>query len=142
MTPSSIEQFLQFVLPQELLEHFDLTDMRTTTHARTGDETLHLSFEEHNTPPVISDEHRGKRVLSKGFNHPLVIQDFPIRARLCALHIKTRRWEIEGAGSLTRLLSFLPDGGLKLTMEFAAFLKETDRTRAGGSRTHRETLLG
>lgn len=142
MTPSSIEQFLPFVLPQELLEHFDLTDIRTTTHARTGDETLHLTFEEDNTPPTIPQEHRGKRIVSKGFNHPLLIQDFPIRSRLCALHITTRRWEIVGAGSLTRHLSFLPDGGLKLTTDFAAFLKEADRTRAGGSRTHRETLRG
>jgi hypothetical protein len=56
--------------------------------------------------------------------------------------VHRRRWEIEGAGTLERVLSFLPETGLKLTTTFAAFLKEADRTRAGGDRTHRETVRG
>jgi hypothetical protein len=54
--------------------------------------------------------------------------------------VHRRRWEIDGVGTLERVLSFLPDTGLKLTTSFAAFLKEADRTRAGGGRTHRETV--
>lgn len=142
MISSSFHQLLPLMFPSELLEVFDVTDVRVTKNARSEDETAHIYLEEKNAPPLIPDEHRGKHIVSKGFNHPLLIQDFPIRSRLCALHIKTRRWEIEGAGSLLRILSFVPREGLKLTTDFAAFLKEADRTRAGGSRTHRETLLG
>ncbi len=142
MTAPSFHQILPFVFPVELLEAFEITEVRVTNNARTDDETVHIHLEEKNAPPLIPPEHRGKRIVSKGFDHPLLIQDFPIRSRLCALHVKPRRWEIEGVGSLKRTLTFLPDSGMKLTTDFAAFLKEADRTRAGGGRTHRETLLG
>lgn len=142
MITSSFEQILPLVFPIELLEAFEITEIRISRNARTDDETVHIHLEEKNAPPPIPPEHRGKRIMSKGFDHPRLIQDFPIRSRLCALHIKPRRWEIEDAGSLKRTLTFLPDSGMKLTTDFAAFLKEADRTRAGGGRTHRETLLG
>ena len=142
MISHSFHKLLPLVFPSELLEAFNVTDVRVTNNARSDDETAHVYLEEKNAPPVIPDEHRGKHIVSKGFNHPLLIQDFPIRSRLCALHIKTRRWEIEGAGSLVRTLSFLPQEGLKLTTDFAAFLKEADRTRTGRRRRNGELLLG
>ena len=132
----SFQELLSLVFPRELLEHFCVAEF-TTADA----EFIKLTFEELNTPPVIPEEHRGKRIVSKGFHRLITIQDFPIRDRHCLLTIKRRRWEIEGAGTLERTLSFLPEGGLKLTTDFAAFLKEADRTRTGGGRTHRETVL-
>lgn len=131
---------LRWFFPEDLLESFVVTAVRTITHAKTKEETLEITLKERNTPPVVPVEHRGKRVLSKGFHRPITIQDFPLRDKLCVLVIHRRRWEIEGAGTLERSLSFLPDNGLKITTDFAVFLKEADRTRASGSRTHRETL--
>lgn len=136
----SFVQLLRWFFPQDLLDAFTVTSVRPITNAKTKEETLEIQLEERNTPPVIPAEHRGKRVSSKGFHRPMTLQHFPVQDRYCILIIHRRRWEIEGAGTLERTLSFLPDNGLKITTDFAIFLKEADRTRTSGSRTHRETL--
>lgn len=129
---SSFQRLLPFLFPAELLEHFEITDMRETAHAKTGDVTLTLRFEEKNAPPVIPAQHRGKRISSKGFHRPITVQDFPLRDKLCHLEIHRRRWEIEGGGTLERTLDFLPLAGLKITTTFGDFLKEADRIGTGG----------
>lgn len=131
-THPSLQQILEFVFPKELLENFALIEFETKTHARDGTEIITLTFEEINAPPPVPEEHRGRNVVSKGFNRPFTVQDFPLRDRPCFLTIKTRRWEIEGTGTLERKLSFLPESGLKVTTSFGDFLKEADRIRAGG----------
>jgi hypothetical protein len=136
----SFHQILRYVFPEEVLEFFTITGIKETRHAKTKDMTLEVTLEEKNAPPTTPKEHRGKRIISKGFNRPQTIQDFPLRDHFCLLRVKTRRWEIDDIGTLKRTLSFLPESGLKLTTDFAAFLKEADRTRADRSRTHRETV--
>jgi len=133
-TPShpSFQQLLEFAFPKELLEAFVVTQFDAEKHVRDDVEIIRITFVEQNAPPPIPEEHRGKRIISKGFNRPVTIQDFPLRGRPCFLTIETRRWEIEGEGTLTRKLSFLPESGLKVTTDFALFLKEADRIRAGG----------
>ena len=133
----SFHSFLSFVFPPEVLQFFDLTEVR-----QPDPETLEVVLTEINAPPVIPEEHRGKKILSKGFHKPLRLQHFPVQEKFCVLEVRRRRWEIEGAGTIERTLSFAPEEGLKVTTTFAAFLKEADRTRAGGSRTHRETVRG
>lgn len=123
---------LQHVFPVELLEAFHVAGTRIIRHAKTGDETLEITVEEKNAPPVVPQEHRGKRILSKGFQRPMTIQHFPLQDKLCVLIVHRRRWEIEGVGSLERSLECLPLKGLKITTTFGDFLKETDRARAGG----------
>ena len=145
-TPSSPDPSFSFLLPlffpSDLLAAFSVTGHRIIRHPKTNDETVEITIEEKNAPPVIPEEHRGKAVTSKGFHRPMTLQHFPIQDRFCLLIVHRRRWEIDGAGTLERVLSFLPESGLKITTQFAAFLKEADRTRAGGGRTHRETLRG
>lgn len=131
----SFHSFLSFVFPADVLCFFELTDVK-----ESDPETIEVVLTEVNTVPEIPPEHRGKRIVSKGFHKPLRIQDFPVRDKFCVLKVHRRRWEIDGEGTLERTLSFLPTEGLKITTTFAAFLKEADRTRASGSRTHRETV--
>jgi hypothetical protein len=138
----SFQQLWGHIFPIELLEHFTITGIKETAHVKTEDKTIEITLEEKNTPPAVPDEHRGKNLTSKGFNHVQVVQDFPLRDCFCLLKVKTRRWEIDEVGTLRRTLSSLPESGLKLTTDFAAFLKEADRTRTGGSWTHRETVWG
>jgi hypothetical protein len=128
------------VFPPELLEVFHVTGSRIIRHAKTGEETLEIMIEEKNMPPSIPEEHRGKPVISRGFQRPITLQDFPLRDRYCLLVVRRRRWELQGAGTLERSLTCIPKEGLKLTTTFAAFLKEADRTRASRGRTHRETV--
>ena len=139
-THSSFHQILQYVFPVDILEFFDITNITETTHPKTEDKTIEITLEEKNAPPVIPNEHRGKTIRSNGFHRPITLQHFPLQDNFCFLKIKRRRWIIEDTGTLTRTLSFLPDSGLKLTTDFAAFLKEADRTRTSGGRTHRETV--
>ncbi len=124
----SFVPLLQHVFPTELLEAFHVTGTRIVRHAKTGDETLEITVEEKNAPPVISTEHRGKRIVSKGFQRPITIQHFPLQDKLCVLIVHRRRWEIEGVGTLERSLECLPLKGLKITTTFGDFLKEADRT--------------
>lgn len=141
-TPSdpSFSSLLPLFFPPDLLAAFSVTGHRIVRHPKTNDETVEITLEEKNAPPVIPDEHRGKPITSQGFHRPITLQHFPIQDRFCLLVVHRRRWEIEGVGTLERVLSFLPDTGLKITTPFASFLKEADRTRAGGDRTHRETV--
>ena len=136
----SFSSLLPLFFPPDLLAAFSVTGHRIIRHPKTNDETVEVTLEEKNAPPIIPDEHRGKHITSQGFHRPITLQDFPIRDRFCLLVVHRRRWEIDGVGTLERVLSFLPETGLKLTTEFAAFLKEADRTRTGGGRTHRETV--
>ena len=61
---------LKLVLPQFLVEHFDLI------RSRKEKEVLHLYFEERNTPP---QEHSSKLLASKCLHKEDTIQDFPLR---------------------------------------------------------------
>jgi len=146
MTPlppdPSFASLLPLFFPQDLLAAFSVTDHRIIRHPKTGDETVEITLTEKNAPPVIPPEHHGKRITSKGFHRPMTLQHFPIQDRFCLLLVHRRRWEINGAGTIERVLSFLPDTGLKITMQFASFLKEADRTRTSGGWTHRETVRG
>ena len=138
----SFSSLLYLFFPSDLLSAFSVTGHRVVRHPKTDEDTIEVTLEEKNAPPVIPEEHRGKQITSKGFHRPITLQHFPIQDRFCLLIVHRRRWEIDGAGTMERVLSFLPDSGLKLTTAFAAFLKEADRTRAGGGRTHRETVRG
>ena len=130
LTPHpSFSSILPYFFPAEVLDAFFLVGTRIIRHARTGDETLEITLEELNAPPVPPPEHRGKHIESKGFHRPITVQHYPLQDKLCMLVIRRRRWEIEGVGTLERSLECLPLRGLKLTNTFAAFLKEADRTR-------------
>jgi hypothetical protein len=136
----SFHQVLQYVFPVEVLEHFIITNTQEITPADSEDSRLEITLEEINAPPTIPIEYKGSIIHSNGFHRIQLIQHFPLQDKLCLLKVKRRRWTVEGMGTLTRELSFLPKEGLKVTTAFGSFLKEADRTRAGRSRTHRETL--
>ena len=144
MTPihPSFQLLLPHFFPRELLEFFEVTDMRESRHPKTGDVTLTLVLHEKNTVPPLPQEHQGKNVTSKGFHRPITLQHFPIQDKLIHLEIHRRRWEIDGGGTLERSLEFLPLKGLKITTTFGDFLKEADRAGAGGGGKDWQALPG
>ena len=109
---------LKLVLPQFLVEHFDLI------RSRKEKEVLHLYFEERNTPP---QEHSSRVLVSKGFHKEVTIQDFPLRGNTVYLHVKRRRWIDKDTGQLVQRDWNLVAQGTRMTTEFAAFLKEISR---------------
>jgi len=111
---------LEFFLPEGTLEWFDIKNIEKTS------EKMRIILEEKNIVPKIPEEHRGKRVISKGFSE-LLIDDFPIRGRKTELLFLRRSWEIEGTSKRLKRNIRLCAEGTKLEKEFADFLKELDR---------------
>ena len=108
-------QLIEFLLPQGLLEYFDLIK---TTQSPNG---LHIYLEEKNEPPV---EYNDRKLHSKGFLPEVRVQDFPIRENKVTLVIKRRRWEdVDSGDIITRDWNVVNDG-TRITKEFGLFLKE------------------
>ena len=111
---------LRTFFPGDILERFEIIEV-----LKEPQWTI-VIFEEKNSPPPAPPEHRGKRIVSKGFCREQELQDFPVRGKPFFLRIRRRSWEIEGVpGRLTSNITVRPDG-MFLTTEFAAFLKEGD----------------
>ena len=121
MTDSYLPIF-KFILPEQLLEYFELASHRQEKEEK-GD-TLHLYLQEVNTVPV---EYASAKLSSKGFFDEVTIQDFPIRGQKVLLHIKRRRWLNEDTGKVVFRNWDLIAQGTRITKEFADFLKELGR---------------
>lgn len=111
---------LSLFLPEGILEWFIIKNIEQ------NGETVRITFEEKNLVPEIPEEHRGKKIISKGFKE-LLVDDFPIRGKKTELMFLRRTWEIDGTEERLRRNLNLCAPGTKLEKEFADFLKEMDR---------------
>lgn len=111
-------EFLKLILPELIVEHFDLVN------TKTEQEKMHLYFEEKNMPPK---EYNNKQLISKGFLNDITIQDFPLRGKSVYLHIKRRRWTDKQSLKIIQRDWNITAQGTRMTQEFAAFLKEINR---------------
>ena len=109
-------QLIEFLLPQGLLEYFDLIK---TTQSPNG---LHIYLEEKNDPPA---EYNDRKLHSKGFLPEIRVQDFPIRENKVTLVIKRRRWEDVSTNEIIMRDWNVISDGARITKEFGLFLKET-----------------
>jgi len=85
---------------------------------------IHLYFEERNTPPK---EKTFRILIAHGFHRELTIHDFPLRGNTVYLHVKRRRWLDKATGEVVQRDWNLVAQGIRMTAEFAAFLKEIGR---------------
>ncbi|WP_428658778.1 ISAon1 family transposase N-terminal region protein [Runella sp.] len=121
-----MESFLpiiQFLLPEFILENFELTTIDRQ------DDIFHLHLTEKNTDDQDLER---KNLLSKGFFPTITVQDFPIRGHKVFLHIKRRRWLTTQTGKVVYRDWTEVGKGTRMTSEFAryaarAFLKEISR---------------
>ncbi|AEI48155.1 ISAon1 family transposase N-terminal region protein [Runella slithyformis] len=112
-----MESFLpivQFLLPEFILENFELT----TINRQEG--VFHIHLTEKNTDDRDSER---KNLLSKGFFAPITVQDFPLRGQKVFLHIKRRRWLNTQTGKVVYRDWAEVSKGTRMTSEFANFLK-------------------
>ena len=109
---------LKLILPEMLVAHFDLV-----RHNHQNEE-LHLYFEERN---VLPKEFKNHIVIAHGFHKEITIQDFPLRGNTVYLHIKRRRWLDKDSKQIVQRDWNLVAQGTRMTVEFAAFLKEISR---------------
>jgi hypothetical protein len=115
MPSDSLLAIAKLLLPEVLIEYFDLTN-----HQIKGEE-IHFYFKENNITPV---EFKDQKLTSKGFFPESSIQDFPIRGKQVFLHITRRRWINETTGNVVTRDWDLVAKGTRMTKEFATFLKE------------------
>ena len=111
-------ELLKLILPEFLVEHFDLVN------SIIEEEKMHLFFEERNSVPSKDNE---RILISKGFLNEVTIQDFPLRGKLVYLHIKRRRWTDKNTNEIIQRDWNVVAQGTRMTLEFAAFLKEINR---------------
>jgi hypothetical protein len=118
MDSSSFIEIAKLLLPEVLVDYFELTN-----HKTKGEE-LHFYFKEKNEHPK---EFSSIKLSSKGFYPEAIIQDFPIRGKQVFLHITRRRWLNEDTHQAVSRNWDLVAQGTRITNEFAAFLKEISR---------------
>ena len=118
MDSASFLEIAKLMLPEVLIEYFELTD-----HKIKGEE-LHFYFKEKNEKPK---EYTCSKLSSKGFYPEATIQDFPIRGKQVYLHITRRRWLNEDSNQAVSRDWNLVAQGTRMTNEFATFLKEISR---------------
>jgi len=107
---------LQYILPQEILEYFDVTKITTDEKDK-----LVIWLDEKNQLP---EQLPKAEYESKGFTAASKIQDFPIRGRAVILRVRRRKWIHKPTNKIYLNTWKLATEGTKYTKEFGAFLKE------------------
>lgn len=116
------QELLGLMLPDGVLEYFEIE----TADKQVDSYKLYLI--EKNNPPQTDNN---AKLYSKGFYDAVTIQDFPLRGKACYLIVKRRRWFNPETGTIITRDWNLVAKGTRLTLEFAAFLKELNRYNAG-----------
>lgn len=111
---------MEVFLPKGILEWFDIKEIDN------NEKRIRITFEEKNVVPELSEKHRGKNIVSKGFKR-ILIDDFPIRGKKAELIFLRRLWQIEGEKELLKRDIELVVPGTTLSPDFASFLKEMCR---------------
>ncbi|MFS4469900.1 transposase [Chryseobacterium sp. T20] len=114
----SDHELLKLLLPEFLVEHFDITK------AEQHNTELHIYFEEKN---IISHEYSDRLIESKGFVPEITVDDYPLREKIVKLHIKRRRWTDKSSGEILQRDWELISKGTRMTKDFATFLKKISR---------------
>ena len=111
-------ELLSYVLPEGILDYFDLKEVK--------DKGIRLEVyltEKHSVPL----EFAGKSVESKGFYPVREIRNFPLREKKVFLKVRRRRWRDKATKLELKRNWDLIAKGTKYTQDFANFLKEFDR---------------
>ncbi|RXQ94502.1 transposase [Ancylomarina salipaludis] len=114
-TKDHYKLLLQAILPEEIFNYFEITQVIIDTKRLD----VHLD-ELHQSP----EEYSSEKLISKGFQSAVIIQDFPIRERMVYLHVRKRKWLVCSTGQVISRNWDLVAKGARYTKGFASFLKE------------------
>ncbi|WP_442913430.1 ISAon1 family transposase N-terminal region protein [Labilibaculum sp. K2S] len=82
-TKDHYKLLLQAILPEETFSYFEITQVII------DEKRLDVLLNElHQLPEEFSSE----KLISKGFQSAVMIQDYPIRERMVYLHVRKRKW--------------------------------------------------
>ena len=115
---------LQEILPEFLLDHFDIISYKNLGEVSTKEMILEIHLDEKNRVPPGQNSNEYE---SKGFMPRSRVQDFPIRGKAVYLMIRRRKWRHKQTRKEIRSdYTFIAEGS-RITEELSAFLKETGR---------------
>lgn len=83
------KELLQYILPEGILEHFEIVKISEFVDIKTQTKVLLVELNEKNILPAGYKEEDYE---SKGFYRPVKIKDFPVRDKALLLVISRRRW--------------------------------------------------
>lgn len=113
------EAFLRLIFPSWLFDHFELVNFADTSHERMD---IYLDEKK-----IIPSEFRGRAIIAYGFTDEYTVQDFPVRGKEVYLHLRRRKWMLLDTKEIVSKTYDVAYQGTRLTNEFVAFLKETNR---------------
>ena len=111
------KEMLSIFLPEGILEYFECTSVRVV------EKVITVRLEEKPWVPEIPKEHRGKKIISKGFKD-FSVDDFPVRGKKVQLLLRRRVFQIEGVPKLLKRELNIVFPQTHLETGFAIFLKE------------------
>ena len=120
-------EVMRLVLPQALLDYFDLVDIKSRDipiNERMGLERGEVTFYLDELDDLRNKE-AGHTYRPNGFYEASRVKDFPLRDKRVTLIIRRRRWVDEQTGKSVGNKYGITTEGTRHTLEFAAFLKET-----------------
>jgi hypothetical protein len=128
------KDLFHFVLPQGLLNHFDVLEVLLLCDVKSKKEYFEIVLEEQNKILVDFDVSQYE---SKGFTE-VTLQDFPLRGKPTYLRIKRRRWRHKKDPKIIirNDFSFVAEGA-GFTQELSDFLKDTSGYERRYNNQHR-----
>ena len=108
------ESLLRLVLPELLLEYFEVKDFKTS------ERRLDIYLDEKLTYP---EDYKKEDLINKGFTPASIVQDFPIRKMSTYLHLRRRKWQVINDNRIISRTIKISTDGTKMTEEFSSFLK-------------------
>lgn len=118
---SIYKRMTELMLPEGILDYFEVVDIRHEGDVLYRGMTIGnivVTLEERNIPP----EGHGK-LTANGFVPSVTVRDYPMRRNSMKLEIRRRRWTDSRGRNVERDWSRLVAKGMKVTAEFADFLK-------------------
>jgi transposase len=113
----SQEDLLRIFLPSWLFDFFELEKFTQESYR------IDVYLREKKTIPQDQSGH----LISHGFTDYSIIQDFPIKGKAVYLHLRRRKWHDQASGKIISRQFEIAYEGTRLTKEFVAFLKATNR---------------
>lgn len=116
------KELIKHILPKNLLDYFEVKDMKEIPSSNKREEHYLNQLEEIN---ILPSGYNIEEYESKGFYKARLIQDFPLRGKAVYLAIRRRRWRNKtDKRNIHRDFKMIAEG-TKFTKELSDFLKQS-----------------
>lgn len=120
MDDKLIQQILGIVIPEEILEDFEIERIEE----REEERVFHMVEKESRKPEA------GEELLKDGYMRPKDVVHYPSGMKRCTIRLKRHRWVSKANRSRCYYNQYsYTEEGCKATRQFATFLKEIDGKR-------------